>query len=261
MLSENDARRLIRSERRLKRLERRVLELEGRLKFQALDPPGEVTIEVDGIKSHFYLPQAVDEHIQKAIFLTGTFYDIKALQALKPRINPGAIIFDVGANIGNHAIYFAHHLQAAHIHCFEAMPETAALLRRNVAMNALEDRITVHETGLGERKGKAEVKQFDLQNQGATALGTTAKGSIEIASLDTLMRNVSPDFIKIDVEGMDFAVLKGAKKILTRDMPQLQVEIKAKNSPDAEEITPWLSSLGYRAEPLSATDTFFSKKT
>ena len=59
---------------------------------------------------------------------------------------PGAIFVDVGANVGQHALYLAP--RVAHVHAFEPWPAAAAALRRNVAFNALTN-ITVHPPWAG----------------------------------------------------------------------------------------------------------------
>jgi hypothetical protein len=58
-------------------------------------------------------------------------------------LRPGDVFYDVGANVGSYTLLAA--TAGARVHAFEPSPPTAARLRRNVALNALEERVQVHE--------------------------------------------------------------------------------------------------------------------
>jgi FkbM family methyltransferase len=119
---------------------------------------------------------------------------------------------DVGANIGNHALWFAA-ICKLDVVAFE--PLVWHELRRNVVLNALEDKIHVVPHALGD-------DQMPRKHVGDGLLRPAARG-MEIRRLDDYgIRNVS--MIKVDVEGMEANVLAGGQKTITRDRPVIFAE-------------------------------------
>ena len=126
------------------------------------------------------------------------------------------VIFDIGANIGAAAVYFAARYPRARVYCFEPLPENIELLRRNV--EPFGDRITVVPMGLGESPGSFEYRRSDdpanfgggtFHNVGC-APGNTIQ--LPVTTLTTFCQNNRIDQIdvmKIDTEGAERSVLAG----------------------------------------------------
>lgn len=70
-----------------------------------------------------YLPRYRTDYIQRLIFQKNNFYEFKTLDRIaklfKRRNIPCNCVLDIGANIGNHTLYFARHLQSKHVYSFE----------------------------------------------------------------------------------------------------------------------------------------------
>lgn len=127
-----------------------------------------------------------------------------------------AVIFDIGANIGAAAVYFAARYPRARVYCFEPLPENVELLRRNVA--PFGDRVSVVPMGLGETPGSFEYQRSDdpanfgggtFHNVGC-APGSTIH--LPVTTLSTFCLNNRIDrinVIKIDTEGAERSVLAG----------------------------------------------------
>lgn len=117
-----------------------------------------------------------------------------------------SIVLDIGANIGVLTRLFA--ARAGHVHAFEPAPRALALLRANTAGL---DNVTIHAMAIGDQVGTvrfAEREALDMSS-------IDENGGIEVAVTTIDALDLSPDFIKIDVEGFEESVLRGAKKTLS----------------------------------------------
>ena len=133
------------------------------------------------------------------------------------------VFYDVGANIGVFTI-LAGIVRDADCVAFEPVPETFSFLQENIKLNCGCSRVELLNFGVGKEKG---VLRF-TSNEGATnhalAVGEQSDSNIElpIVSLDeVIVSRKSPTVLKVDVEGFEYEVLQGAKKLL--DMPSLNV--------------------------------------
>ena len=138
-----------------------------------------------------------------------------------PRLGRPATALDIGANIGNHACYFAAHFDR--VVAFEPNPPVAAVLRANV----MDRKVEVVETGLSDRPGKLN---FSVNQTNLGASRVTANPSGTMIKVDTLDRLAGPlgldnvRFIKIDVERHEPQVLAGAAALLASQRPVIAME-------------------------------------
>lgn len=126
------------------------------------------------------------------------------------------VIFDVGANIGAAAVYFAARYPQAKVYCFEPLPENVELLRRNVA--PFGDRVMVVPAGLGESAGSFEYRRSDdpanfgggtFHNVGCAPGATIQLPVTTLATFCKDNRIDQIDVVKIDTEGAERSVLAG----------------------------------------------------
>ena len=157
----------------------------------------------------------------------GYFYEVEELAIIAQHFRPGSIMLDVGANIGNHTIYAAKFLGARQIICIEPNPEAITILRINVDLNQLHGQVDLRYLGLGlsDSPGAAVIARTIAMNLGGVALAPQAGGSIRLLAGDDLLQGQPIDFIKIDVEGMELAVLNGLKRTITECRPGIFVEV------------------------------------
>jgi FkbM family methyltransferase len=126
------------------------------------------------------------------------------------------VIFDIGANIGAAALYFAARYPEAQIHCFEPLPDNLELLERNLA--PFGSRVRIIPKGLGEREGVfSYCFSDDPRNFGGGTfqqVGCDPRRRIELP-VTTLAAYCQAegidriDVMKLDVEGAEYAVLRG----------------------------------------------------
>ena len=174
----------------------------------------------------------------------GVFYEVRELRALKSRVGPGAVIVDIGANIGNHAVFFARRMRAARVIVFEPNPLAVAPLMANVLLNGLVGVICMDHLGvaLGAAAGQGFGMRRHDRNLGATRL-RPAGGDIPLMRGDDLLAGETPDLIKIDVEGMELEVLAGLSTTIGRTRPLMLVEVDDANLP---AFLDWQAAAGYR---------------
>lgn len=201
----------------------------------------------------FYLPNIKDV-IQKIIYQTHNFYEDEMLEDIRNRVKESSEIIDIGANIGNHTIFFSSICECK-VHAFEPQRSVFNVLEKNVQLNNQENQVELYDIALGEEENKGDIKIVDSNNLGRSEIEQNINGEIIINTLDNfinLFKNI--DIIKIDVEGMELNVLKGAINTINKFKPLLYIETKKQE--DFEIINNFLIPLGYEANrQFNATPT------
>lgn len=172
------------------------------------------------------------------------FYELDLLQAAGEVYRRGSWILDVGANIGNHAIYFAKVLQAR-VLAFEPFPRSREILLANLAANGCSELVSVSHYALGDAAGRGRAHSRSDSNLGMVSVRPDETGDLDVARLDdciTLGMDVS--ILKIDVEGGEMPVLRGAARLLAIDRPHIFAE--AAEPAEFEQIRAFLAPFGYR---------------
>ena len=166
---------------------------------------------------------------------------------------------DIGANLGNHTLYWSQNMDYERIYSFEPFTPNFEVLRQNVKDNGLKNIVLVHK-GIGEKKGYTNILEFDESNYGGTTLDVSVngeKGEIEITDIDSFAaeQNIERiDFIKIDTEGYEQKVLQGMEKTLNQFSPDLWIEVTASS---VQPIVEKLRSLGYVIADIEGFNLLF----
>lgn len=166
------------------------------------------------------------------------------------------VVLDIGANIGNHSMYFLKECGAEKVIAFEPVKETFNILKRNVEINGLQDKVVLYNCGVGESHSKAAVEEYDLNNIGGTILHDKEDGDIEIFSIDSLNLDEDITFMKVDVEGFEEKVIKGALETIKRYKPIILLEAWDRSN-TIENIIVLLSDLGYDFSFIEAENYIF----
>jgi len=166
----------------------------------------------------FYL--TTDQYIGKALNLYGEFSEGE-VELFRRLIKPDWTVLDIGANMGAHTVALAN--LAKCVHSFEPQNILFKILESNVKVNNLPN-IFTYKAGVGSKLETILIPELDYSkpgNFGATSLGT----GLNVVPLLTLdMLNLDCQFIKIDVEGMELEVIKGAMNTISLCRPILYVE-------------------------------------
>ena len=196
----------------------------------------------DGQEFRFFVDNPHDS-IQAHHFV-GEFYEMDELRLLSRHVGPGARILDVGANIGNHAVYFERVMRASRVVVIELQDRVIALLRLNALLNGLV-RTDLSRLGIGfgasdHGAGIVIPQAFNLAGAQFHAEET---GAYVIRRGDDVLDGEDFDLIKIDVEGMECDVIEGLEATIRRSQPKLFVEVWQDNLP---RFYDQMARLGYR---------------
>jgi FkbM family methyltransferase len=152
--------------------------------------------------------------------------------AFRACLQPGDTALDVGANVGAYALLFAQWVTpTGRVLAFEPAPDTFDALRRHAALNGVDGVLDARRVALSDGAGTASFAADGIS--GANRLRGAGEGgggmAVETASLDELCaaENLSPRLVKVDVEGAELAVLRGARETIRRmgDRMALFVEL------------------------------------
>ena len=177
--------------------------------------------------------------------VAGRFFETDELAFCQKIVPTRAVIVDVGANTGNNVIFYAGVLKPSLVIPVEPITETVAVLRQNLELNGM----SVDERGFGVAAAAhpTELLRGDNAGRDMAVFSVREKqpGEDGVAIRGVPLDNLVPervDFMKVDVEGFETDVLKGARRILSEDKPLLCMEVTDK-SDDAVAI---ISDHGYR---------------
>lgn len=141
-------------------------------------------------------------------------------------VNRDSVIFDIGANFGYYAVSLAHAAgREATVHAFEPNPVTFDQLQRNIELNELVN-VTAHRLAFSDRAGTAGLQIVNPINSGSTQL--TEGDAVPVSTIDLFCqahRIERLDVMKIDVEGYEERVLRGATRTLEQLRPTLMIEL------------------------------------
>lgn len=171
----------------------------------------------------------------------------------------GVVIFDVGANIGIYSLYAAAKYPNARILAFEPDSQSFSSLCLNVSVNNFN--IAPYSFAISDKSGIDLLHvSILLPGAGASALGEnytfinkesgkTFKQGVFHTSLDDLVYEQGmpiPNYIKIDVDGIEHKILEGATRVLkSNDCVGVLVEVQYKNQSDIDAVCNHLESHGF----------------
>lgn len=152
----------------------------------------------------------------------------------------GQVVYDIGAHTGSHTALMAR--RAQHVYSFEPEPSAFARLGELVLLNSVTN-VTPFAVALGSQPGSFPLA---IPQDGREMAGTLEPGfqrtlnkapsiNVPVVSLDDWRRLLDlepPDFIKIDVEGFEDEVLRGAQKTLEEARPALLIEVHGLSQED-----------------------------
>lgn len=194
-------------------------------------------MKIEGIEGDYVFETIKDK---------SNFYEYEILNKWKKYLGEYKIIFDVGANLGNHTLFWAKKLNADRIYSFEPYKPNFERLIHNIQNNLLDNVYPINKA-VGEKEGFTSVKEFHEDNYGGTTLNgeIQSEGEIEVISIDSFVRETNlenVDFIKIDTEGYEVSVLDGAVKTILKYQPDLWIEVSHQSF---QEVRNKLESFGY----------------
>lgn len=169
-----------------------------------------------------------DVYMTRALALYGEYCPDEAA-LLRQLVKPGETVIEVGANMGTHTISLARACAPGLLHAFEPQRRVFQVLCANLALNDIAN-VVAYPDASGEAAGFASIPEINYSvtgNFGGVSLTETSEWSdsrtVRVTPIDALPLEAC-HLIKVDVEGWETAVLKGAEQTIARYRPLLYVE-------------------------------------
>jgi FkbM family methyltransferase len=206
----------------------------------------------------------LSDHVIGLNILRGQ-YEQDEIAFVRRQLKPGDSAIDVGGHIG----FFTMQMAAAvgpegRVYAFEPLDANANLLERSIAENGFNDRVRFQRAAVGAAPGTATLT-FPVETlnsggayllpDGGAPLAGNQKKEVPLVALDALELRRPVRFIKMDVEGAEPQVLRGAARILAEDRPLILSELhptqlERASGVTADQFLAQIAALGYRAHRI-----------
>ncbi|NDW04373.1 FkbM family methyltransferase [Jiella pacifica] len=169
---------------------------------------------------------------------------------------------DVGANIGTYSLFLSRLAGVGAIHAFEPNGKSFEELGRNIVLNGLAQKVHTHRLAASSTSGQA-VFQVVGDYSGANGIKSTsihaagiAESVVECVTLDSMLDAFGERIgLKIDVEGHELEVLRGARQVLTTRKALLQIE---NYQSDGDDVAGFLGDAGYERITRVGPDHYYT---
>jgi len=206
----------------------------------------------DGVRLIFSVPNALSKYRADS-------FSSKEPETLEwiDRIPTGAVLWDVGANVGLYTCYAAK-ARGCRVFAFEPSVFNLELLARNIYLNGLTDLVTIVPLALAGILARSTLRMTSTEWGGALSTFGESFGhdgepirkvfevpTIGLSMVDSvsLLKIPQPDFIKMDVDGIEHLILKGGLPIL-RSVQGASIEINDQFATQSDEASRYLQEAG-----------------
>jgi FkbM family methyltransferase len=210
---------------------------------------GDVAVPIAKRDLHFVCPNELTQWRVRTLFEKEP-----ATIAWIDSFEPGAVLWDIGANIGIYSLYAAF-ARNARVLAFEPAPANYALLAKNIEINRLGDRVSAFPLALSEtrRIGTLSVDATIAGSSSSRFGGTDPASSVELGclgySIDAFVADFDPPFpehIKIDVDGIEEAIVQGGRSAFADPrLKSLSIEFDDREPGKLEFVRSVLRSAGF----------------
>ena len=178
-------------------------------------------------------PECISDNIVKY----NNFYEFNIFNKWKSYFPTEGLFLDIGANIGNHCLQFINYAPNIEILAFEPYLENYLLLKQNTKSY---NNIKCFNIGVGSRTSIVHFSDGSYENSGVVKVVNQSNNTNIVLKLDDLLIDKPVSFIKIDIEGHEWAAFEGMLNLLKKDKPMIWLE------DFTEEAVLYLESLGYQ---------------
>jgi FkbM family methyltransferase len=189
-----------------------------------------------------------DRYVTRSLDVYGEFSWLE-WRLLEQLVQPGHTVVEVGANIGTHTIPLALKCAPGPLYAFEPQQRVFQLLCANLVLNGVRNAVALPEA-CGSEPGTAIVPGVDYAGDGnfgglpvVTADSGMSGAPVRVSRLDDLGLPAC-HLLKIDAEGSEPAILRGAADLITRCRPLIYVEND--RAAQQQEVISLIDALGYR---------------
>lgn len=159
-------------------------------------------------------------------------YELNNINFINNYVPNSSVIIDIGAHIGLLSIILGKKAGAkGKVYAFEPTLSTYQILKETIRINGMNDRVIPMNAAVAGEDGKAVFYVTDIKAHNSNSLANNRRNygnergvEVEVVSVDSFAtkRKIDKvDFIKIDAEGAEYGVLKGASKVIEKDRPHM----------------------------------------
>ena len=194
----------------------------------------------------------------------GNFYELPELEFIQQNLeSSNPVIIDIGANTGNHLVYFAKIIHAAKVIPIEFHPEIIAILEKHISINQVSN-IDLSKLGyaIDQNRGTSFIKEHPAKDLCLTEIADNIINGIEVVvvTLDELIKE-KVDFIKVDVQGAEIKALTGAKNLISIYQPDMLVEVTKSHMKDFRKFLETVKYKSVKAFDHGRYVNFYIKHT
>ena len=220
--------------------------------------------ELDGVPGGVRLFVDLSDHVI-GLNIVRDRYEQDEVRYVKAVLRAGDTAIDAGAHIGFFTMQMAAMVGAAgHVYAFEPFDPNAELLEQSIVENRFSDRVVFRRAAVGSASGTATLTfPIETLNSGGAYLlrdGTlplpgNLRKNVPLVALDDVALRRPVRLIKMDVEGAEPQVIRGAARLLREDRPIILSELhptqlERASGVGADEFLAELRGMGYRAHAL-----------
>lgn len=188
-----------------------------------------------------------NDHIFKYI-KANTFYEANLLVKIQ-KLNLKGTYVDVGANIGNHSVFFLNYCACNKVISIEGHPKIFELLKVNMYRNTTRyNDFSLNNLLIGDVDDFKKIEIVDESNLGMSRISDSGK-LMKMTTLDKII-TTPISLLKIDVENYEYQVLKGASNLIEKYHPLIIIELQCDN-PYYKEIIAFLKSHDYVTDGIN----------
>lgn len=191
-------------------------------------------------------------------YILGEYEDPFTLRLFLSWLKPDSVFYDIGCNIGFHALTANTIISTGKIYAFEPMPAVREIFEKHLSLNTklmAGNCIILSPMAISNEEKEVKFSDDIFHRDGNTYIkdsyvfsGAANKITVQCQSIDNLIKQgyEKPDIIKIDVEGAEYDVLVGAKNAIKKYVPDILLATHDCHLPGVQEkCFSFLKELGY----------------
>jgi FkbM family methyltransferase len=144
--------------------------------------------------------------------------EARHVRAILSHVTPSSVCFDIGANVGFYSLMFAR--RARRVYAFEPYPRNIRYLYDIMKLNRVTN-VEILPLAVSDVEGMAMFRESERHSEGRLEKDGTIPAMTVTCDAFSSRVGVSPDVMKIDVEGTELAVLKGAERVIRSCKPAI----------------------------------------
>ncbi len=193
-------------------------------------------------------------------------YEPELSALCREKADPDRDVLDIGANVGFHAVLFGKILRAGKVFSVEPTNKALARLKQNIELNGVSEKVVIHHGAVSDGAGEITIKTIPGREE-FSSIGNlehpAAQGqafnleTVNTATIDQLVEQyqLNPGFVKVDVEGVEHLVFRGASQLLSKHRPVIVAELTdpllKSNGSSAAEVVEMIERYDYQVtDPL-----------